>query len=60
MSATHRLAKGRGIVPKVPFPETTLDEVAGCLRSKRKPKTIAQMNNAIAREVSRRRDRGRY
>jgi hypothetical protein len=34
--------------------------VAGCLRSKRKPKTLAQMRTAIEREVSRRHDRGRY
>ncbi|MGA7413019.1 MAG: AbrB/MazE/SpoVT family DNA-binding domain-containing protein [Bryobacteraceae bacterium] len=46
--------------PVGPFPETTLDQVAGCLRSKRKPKTIAQMAGAIKREVTRRHDRGRY
>jgi AbrB family looped-hinge helix DNA binding protein len=43
-----------------PFPETDLEEVAGCLRSKRKAKTVAQMKAAIAREVVRRHDRGRY
>ena len=42
------------------FPETGLDEVAGCLRYKGKPKTLAQMRAAIGREVSRRHDRGRY
>jgi AbrB family looped-hinge helix DNA binding protein len=42
------------------FPETRLDEVVGCLRSKRKPITPAQMQNAISREVKRRHDRGRY
>ena len=42
------------------FPETRLQEVAGCLRWKGKPRTISQMNRAIAREVGKRRDRGRY
>jgi len=42
------------------FPEADLDQVAGCLRSKRKAKTPAQMRAAIEREVSRRHDRGRY
>ena len=53
---------------QVPFPFTgklekiafDLDEVAGCLRSKRKSKTSAQMRNAVGREVIRRHDRGRY
>jgi len=42
------------------FPATDLEEVAGCLRSKRKPKTVAQMRTASEREVIRRHDRGRY
>jgi len=42
------------------FSEASLDQVAGCLRSKRKSKTPAQMNRAIRREVIRRHDRGRY
>jgi AbrB family looped-hinge helix DNA binding protein len=46
--------------PASDFPETDLDQVAGCLRSKRKAKTPAQMRAAIEREVSRRHDRGRY
>jgi hypothetical protein len=40
--------------------EGDLDKVAGCLRSKRKAATLAEMRNAIEREVSRRHDRGRY
>ena len=53
---------GDGILlrPSGRFPETRLDEVAGCLRSKRKSKTPAQMRTAIGREVIRRHDRGRY
>jgi AbrB family looped-hinge helix DNA binding protein len=46
--------------PVTRFPASGLDEVAGCLRSKGKPKTLAQMDAAIEREVLRRRDRGRY
>jgi AbrB family looped-hinge helix DNA binding protein len=46
--------------PASDFPETDLDQVVGCLRSKRKAKTPAQMRAAIEREVSRRHDRGRY
>jgi AbrB family looped-hinge helix DNA binding protein len=42
------------------FPEADLDAVAGCLRSKRKSKTPAQMRAAIRREVMRRHDSGRY
>jgi AbrB family looped-hinge helix DNA binding protein len=53
---------GEGILlrPTGPFPEAKLDEVAGCLRFKGKSKTLAQMDAAIRREVSRRHDRGRY
>jgi AbrB family looped-hinge helix DNA binding protein len=42
------------------FPAADLDEVAGCLRSKGKPKTLARMRTAIGREVIRRHDHGRY
>jgi AbrB family looped-hinge helix DNA binding protein len=54
--------RGDGILlrPARRFPATDLDEVAGCLRSKRKPKTTAQMRTAVGREVIRRHDRGRY
>lgn len=53
---------GDGILlrPAGRFPETDLDQVAGCLRSKRKPATAAQMDAAIRREVKRRHDSGRY
>ncbi|HEY3823119.1 MAG TPA: AbrB/MazE/SpoVT family DNA-binding domain-containing protein [Bryobacteraceae bacterium] len=53
---------GDGILlrPAEPLPRTELDDVVGCLRYKRRPKTLAQMDAAIAREVSRRHDRGRY
>jgi len=53
---------GDGILlrPTAWFPEADLDEVAGCLRAKRKAKTPAQMQSAISREVIRRHDGGRY
>lgn len=53
---------GDGILlrPAARFPGTSLEEVAGCLRSKRKPKTSERMRAAIGREVMRRHDRGRY
>ncbi len=53
---------GDGILlrPTRRFPGADLNEVAGCLRSKRKSKTPAQMRTAIGREVIRRYDRGRY
>jgi AbrB family looped-hinge helix DNA binding protein len=53
---------GDGILlrPAAVFPATTLDQVAGCLKSKGRAKTIAQMNATIGRELMRRHDRGRY
>lgn len=53
---------GDGILlrPAARFPAADLGQVAGCLRSKAKRKTVAQMHAAIDREVIRRRDRGRY
>jgi AbrB family looped-hinge helix DNA binding protein len=46
--------------PAARFPDANLEEVAGCLRSRRRSKTAAQMGGAIGREVMRRHDRGRY
>ena len=53
---------GDGVLlrPAAHFADTNLKDVAGCLGSKRKSKTLAQMRAAIDREVMRRRDRGRY
>lgn len=53
---------GDGVLlrPASRFPKTNIEEVAGCLRSKGKAKTLAQMRAAISREVVRRHDRGRY
>ena len=42
---------GDGILlkPKAPFPESTLSEVAGCLHYVGTPKTIDEMDDAIAK-----------
>jgi AbrB family looped-hinge helix DNA binding protein len=37
--------------PKSPFPETTIDEVAGCLQLTGKAKTLDEMEQAIAQGV---------
>ena len=46
--------------PASRFAGTHLDDVVGCLSSKRKSKTSSRMDAAIRREVKRRHDRGRY
>ncbi|MBZ5604064.1 MAG: AbrB/MazE/SpoVT family DNA-binding domain-containing protein [Acidobacteriia bacterium] len=46
--------------PLKPFPPRKLDEVSGCLKYSGPAKTIEEMNEAIAREVKRRRALGRY
>lgn len=46
--------------PVATFAPATLDQVAGCLQSKRKSKSLMQIDDAVRREVVRRRDRGRY
>jgi len=43
-----------------PFPGTTIDRVFGCLKYKGKPRSVAEMDKAIAKETRRRRGRGRY
>ncbi len=53
---------GDGILlrPAGRFPATELDEVAGCLRSHLKAKPLAEMDDAIGRELMRRHGSGRY
>ena len=70
METTRLFTKGQTILPKTSdgvllrpagrFPETQLDQVAGCLQSNGKRKSLAQMRDAIARDVRRRHNRGRY
>lgn len=47
------IAIGDGILlkPKKPFPETTLDDVAGCLKYQGIPKTLEDMDDAICQGV---------
>ncbi|MEH2000719.1 MAG: AbrB/MazE/SpoVT family DNA-binding domain-containing protein [Nostoc sp.] len=44
---------GDGILlkPKKPFPETKLDDVAGCLKYQGKPRTLEDMDNAIPQGI---------
>ncbi len=42
------------------FPKTSLEDVAGVLKYKGKPKTLAEMDAGIEREVARRHERGRH
>ena len=58
--AVEETADGVLLRPAAAFPRTKLADVAGYLRSKRKPASIAQMSAATEREVKRRHDRGRY
>ena len=53
---------GDGVLlrPAARFPPASLQEVAGCLQSKRKSQTPGQMRAAIGRQVLQRHDRGRY
>jgi AbrB family looped-hinge helix DNA binding protein len=53
-------AEGVLLRPAARFPRTRIEDVAGCLRYKGKPKTLAEMDAGVRREVKRRHDRGRY
>jgi AbrB family looped-hinge helix DNA binding protein len=46
--------------PAALFLESRLEDVAGCLPAGRRPKSATDMHAAVAREVNRRHDRGRY
>jgi AbrB family looped-hinge helix DNA binding protein len=39
--------------PAQPFPETTFEEVRGCLKYDGPPRTIEEMDEAVARETRR-------
>ena len=53
-------AEGVLLRPRRRLPKTTLDQVAGSLKWKGKPKTLAEMDEAISIGVKRRHDLGRY
>ena len=43
--------EGIMLKPAKPFPPTTLKDVSGCLAYRGKPKTLAEMEEAIARGI---------
>jgi AbrB family looped-hinge helix DNA binding protein len=46
--------------PLTPAPPSRLDEVAGSAHYHGRPKTLSEMESAIAKQVKERRGRGRY
>ena len=58
--AVEEVADGVLLRPLRPFAATTFDEVFGCLKYKGRPKTLGQMEQAIAKSVRERHGRGRY
>lgn len=52
----------RGVLLRAlqPFPETTIERMFGSLKYKGKPRSVAEMDRAIAKETRKRRGRGRY
>jgi AbrB family looped-hinge helix DNA binding protein len=53
-------ADGVLLTPVRPLPETKLEDVAGFLKYKGRPKSLREMNEGVAREVRRRYESGRY
>ena len=56
----QEVAGGVLLRPLRPFPSSRLEDVVGCLSYTGRAKTLAEMKRAIAKEVRRRRGRGRY
>ena len=56
----EKIKDGVLLRPVSRLPATKLEDVVGFLRWRGKPKTIAQMNAAIKKEVKRRHALGRY
>ena len=56
----EEVSEGILLRPLKPFAPTLLKDVAGCLKYTGRPKTVDEMNGAIAKEIKARRDRGRY
>ena len=53
-------AEGVLLRPVRPMPETRVEDVAGLLRSKGRPKSLREMDEAVARGVWQRHESGRY
>jgi AbrB family looped-hinge helix DNA binding protein len=58
--AVEKSGDGIFLRPAASFPDTKLEDVAGCLRPKHKSRTEPQLRAAIGKEVTRRHDRSRY
>ena len=58
--AVEEVPGGVLLRPLRPFPPASFDEVFGCLKYKGPAKTLGQIENAIAKGVRERHDRGRY
>ena len=58
--AVESLGDGVLLRPLRAVAHTRLDDVAGCLRVTGPARTAEEMDAAIAAEIGRRRDRGRY
>ena len=58
--AVDETSDGILLRPLRPFPPTSIAEVYGSLKYTGRPKTLRQMEKAIARGVKSRQDRGRY
>lgn len=58
--AVEQVAEGVLLRPLKPFRPAKFDEVFGCLKYAGRPKTLRQMEKAIAKGVKARHDRGRY
>lgn len=58
--AVEVVAEGVLLKPLKPFPPTKIEDVAGMLKYKGRPKTLAEMDRGIAKEVRRRHALGRY
>ena len=73
MKTTRLSAKGQVILPNAKetpegvlsrplrrFHETRLEDVVGCLKYTEMPATVEEMDQAIALEIKKRHDSGRY
>ncbi|HEX5483511.1 MAG TPA: AbrB/MazE/SpoVT family DNA-binding domain-containing protein [Terriglobia bacterium] len=58
--AAEEITGGVLLRPLRTFPPAQFDDVFGCLKHKGSAKTLAQMEESIARGVKERHDRGRY
>ena len=58
--AVEEVSEGVLLRPVRPFEAATFDEVFGCLKYSGRAKTLRQMEQAIAKGVRTRHDRGRY